>query len=113
MRKPTRKSRDPLKPIRTLERGRYASMFKDKSWTVTLDADLVDLLSGSGTPLAHLVGFADRSRTAKPRTVQTLLLTDKEMRDLSPILVRLGALVRPIHSASVSPRSASRARKAS
>lgn len=78
---------------RSEERGRYAKMFAGKSWRVLLDEELVALLSGTGSPHAHLAGFSRRLAPRRERRVELLLLSDDEMRPIAPLLARIGARV--------------------
>ncbi|MFN0012396.1 MAG: hypothetical protein ACKVS8_12225 [Phycisphaerales bacterium] len=82
-----------LRLARPVERGRYAKMFAGKTWSVLLDEDLVALLSGSGSPHAHLAAFANRRALGRERRVELLLLSDKEMRPIAALLTRIGARV--------------------
>lgn len=92
-----RRSRDPdMLPEYDFSRGvrgRYAGWLANKRWWVTLDPDLVDLLSGSGDPVARLLGFPKRKRSKHERLVVCIPMTDDEFKPLRPMLERIGAKI--------------------
>ena len=92
--------------------NRHAAYLADKRWRVQLDPDLVDLLSGSGSVVAHLLGFAQRQQSRRARLVAVIPMTDEQYATLRPILTRLGAKVRhvPPHPNAVRPAAKPRRR---
>lgn len=71
--------------------NKFAKELADKRWWVTLDPDLVALLSGSGGLVARLLGFAERRRSSRERLVITIPMAQKEFMSIRPILDRIGA----------------------
>jgi hypothetical protein len=75
----------------------YAAALANSRWRVELDPDLVDLLSGTGGPSAHLAMFAARrekvSGRKRERLVMVLRLTDDELRPVREVLERIGAKI--------------------
>jgi hypothetical protein len=110
-----KKDAEQSKPLKILERGRYARMFRGKSWYVYLDPDLVELLSGEGSASDHVYEYASRRSRRRPRMVEVLLLTDAQLKNARPMLERIGARIGaiPAHpNAKLSPRDAKPRRKA-
>ena len=94
MKKTSRQTRKrPLVSWQHARPNRYAAYLADRPWWVQLDPDLTDLLSGSGTAAAHLLGFAERKRSRRERRVVVIPMTDHEHSSLRPMLDRIGAKV--------------------
>lgn len=74
-------------------RNPHAAALARCRWRVEFDPDLVDLLSGSGDPFAHLAAFVSKRKRKSERLVLVLRMTDKEIRPLRPMLQRIGAKV--------------------
>ena len=97
-------------------RNPYAAELANCRWWVTLDPDLVDLLSVEGSPSERLFGLASvLGKSKRERHVVSIPLTDAQFRDLRPLIDRLGADVRynpPHPSAKLDPAQPRRRRKA-
>lgn len=91
--------------------NRHAAYLADKRWRVQLDPDLVELLSGSGSVAAHLLGFAERRQSQRERLVAVIPMTDEQYAALRPILTRLGAKVRRVPPHPNAGRDAAKPRR--
>ncbi|HMN41894.1 MAG TPA: hypothetical protein PKE29_13705 [Phycisphaerales bacterium] len=93
-------------------RNPYAAELSGKRWRLTLDPDLVELLSAEGSPADRLFGLAAlRAKSKRERVVVSIPLTDSQFRELRPLIDRLGAEVRyvPPHPSTKRAASGSRA----
>ncbi len=79
-------------------RNPHAAVLRTLPWRVKLDPDLVDLLSGMGSPAAHLSAFASKVQmgSKRERLVMVLRLSNEEIKPLRPILKRIGAEVEQV-----------------
>ena len=72
-------------------RGKFVKALANKRWWVTLDPELVRLLSGSSHPAARVLGLTDRKLRVGKRDNVTVPLTDEQLRTIRPLLERIGA----------------------
>lgn len=111
MKKVTDSIRDVLPKSGEWQRIGRMPFLVGKAWWVKLDADLVALLSGEGTPVEHLRHYADRKKKRAASDVQLYALTDAELRPVRSMLRRLGAEVWRMKPAATE-RSVPRRKKA-
>jgi hypothetical protein len=117
MKKASRKISSAKRPQARARRASnpYVAWLADRPWRVTLDPDLVDLLTAVGEPGNRLLSLAHRPKR-RGRTVVVIPMTDREYTAIRSLLERIGAHVEessPHPNVLKTPRAATtRSRKA-